>query len=237
MKDPKVLIFREALGFDKVWIPDANKTFKLYLIEQEAGRCKRCPLWRTRDRCVFGWGNPYSGIMAIGEAPGPDEDRLGKPFVGRAGEFLDYALKQAGIDRERDLYLGNVLKCIPVRFVNSFNGSVSSNNVGKWQRKSFRAPQLEEVRACSGWLEAQIKVIKPRFILAMGNPAAQYFLGRGINVTQIAGQPKKIRNGEFILYPVMHPSFIVRQKTEELEKRYIEHLKRFRELVGDLIQG
>lgn len=234
MKDPKVLFFREVCGFDRVWIPNSNKLFRLYLLEREAQKCKRCPLYKTRDKLVFGWGNPYSGIMAIGEAPGPDEDKLGKPFVGRAGEFLDAALKEAGIDRERDLYLGNILKCIPVKSVPSYNGS-SAVVMDKFQRKSFRAPQTGEISSCSGWLEAQLNIVKPKFILAMGNPAVQYFLGGGVNITTIVGQPRKIRNGQIVLYPVMHPSFIVRQKTPELENRYIEYLKKFRDLVGDLI--
>ncbi len=234
MKDPKVLILREVLGFEKVWIPEENREYKLYLLEKMSEQCKNCPLHRTREKFVFGWGNPYTGIMAVGEAPGPDEDRLGKPFVGRAGEFLNYALMEAGIDRERDLYLANVLKCIPVEFSKGSNGTAVPI-LNKYGKKSFRAPRIEEINACSKWLEAQIKIVKPKFILAMGNPAVQYFLGRGVNVTSILGEPRKIRNGEISVFPVMHPSYIIRKKTPELEKKYIEQLKKFRKLVGDLL--
>ncbi len=234
MKDPRVLILREVLGFEKVWIPQGNREYKLFLLEKTSEKCKNCPLHRTRGKFVFGWGNPYSGIMAVGEAPGPDEDRLGKPFVGRAGEFLNYALKEAGIDRERDLYLANVLKCIPVELSVNSNGT-QIPVLNKYGKKTFRPPKLEEVNACSKWLEAQIKIIKPKFILAMGNPAVQYFLGRGVNVTSVLGEARKIRNGLITVFPVMHPSYIVRKKSQELESLYIQHLKKFRDLVGKLI--
>jgi len=237
MKDPKVFILREALGFDRIWVPGSNKLYKLYELEQRAKDCKRCSLYKTRNKFVFGWGNPYSGIMAVGEAPGPEEDELGKPFVGKAGEFLDFALREAGIDRERDIYLTNVLKCFPLKIVNGMNtNGILRNGKDKVARsRPFRAPHPTEIRACSQWLEAQIEIIKPRFILAMGNPAVQYFLGPGYNVTTLQGEPRKIRNGSIVVFPVPHPSFIIRNRTEENEKRYIGLLKKFRELVGDLI--
>jgi DNA polymerase len=234
MKDPRVVIYKEALGFDRVWLPDSNKNLKLFLLEQQASKCRKCPLYRTRDKFVFGWGNPYSGIMAVGEAPGPDEDKLGKPFVGRAGEFLNYALKEAGIDRERDIYLANVLKCIPVELATGSNGNPVAlvNNYGK---KSFRVPSNSEIEACSQWLEAQISIIKPKFILAMGNPSVRYFLGKNVNVTAVLGTPRKIRDGSITVFPVLHPSYIIRKKSPDLEKMYIEQLKKFRELVSELI--
>jgi DNA polymerase len=234
MKDPRVIIYKEALGFDRVWLPDSNKNLKLFLLEHQASKCRKCPLYRTRDKFVFGWGNPYSGIMAVGEAPGPDEDKLGKPFVGRAGEFLNYALKEAGIDRERDIYLANVLKCIPVELATGSNGNPVAlvNNYGK---KSFRAPSSSEIEACSQWLEAQISIIKPKFILAMGNPSVRYFLGKNVNVTAVLGTPRKIRDGSITVFPVLHPSYIIRKKSPDLEKMYIEQLKKFKELVSGLI--
>ena len=234
MKDPRVLIWREVLGFDRVWLPDSNKKLKLFLLEQQASKCKKCPLFRTREKFVFGWGNPYSGIMAVGEAPGPDEDKLGKPFVGRAGEFLNYALKEAGIDRERDLYIANVLKCIPVELATGTNGNPVAL-LNKYGKKSFRAPNKAEIAACSEWLESQIFIIKPRFILAMGNPSVRYFLGDKVNITAVLGTPRKIRDGSITVFPVLHPSYIIRKKNPDLEKLYIQQLKNFKELVSELI--
>uniref|UniRef100_A0A7C2PF22 Type-4 uracil-DNA glycosylase n=1 Tax=candidate division WOR-3 bacterium TaxID=2052148 RepID=A0A7C2PF22_UNCW3 len=234
MKDPRVLIWREVLGFDRVWLPDSNKKLKLFLLEQQASKCKKCPLFRTREKFVFGWGNPYSGIMAVGEAPGPDEDKLGKPFVGRAGEFLNYALKEAGIDRERDLYIANVLKCIPVELATGTNGNPVAL-LNKYGKKSFRAPNKAEIAACSEWLESQISIIKPRFILAMGNPSVRYFLGDKVNITAVLGTPRKIRDGSITVFPVLHPSYIIRKKNPDLEKLYIQQLKNFKELVSELI--
>lgn len=234
MKDPRVIIYKEALGFDRVWLPDSNKNLKLLLLEQQASKCRKCPLYRTRDKFVFGWGNPYSGIMAVGEAPGPDEDKLGKPFVGRAGEFLNYALKEAGIDRERDLYIANVLKCIPVELATGANGKPVAL-LNKFGKKSFRAPNKTEVSACSEWLEAQISIVKPKFILAMGNPSVRYFLGEKVNVTAVLGTPRKIRDGSITVFPVLHPSYIIRKKSPDLEMLYIQQLKKFKELVSELI--
>ncbi|MEO0247376.1 MAG: uracil-DNA glycosylase [candidate division WOR-3 bacterium] len=237
MKDFRVTLLRDILGYSTVWIPEGNKLYKLYQLEQIAVKCKKCPLYATRNKFVFGWGNPYSGIMAVGEAPGPEEDELGKPFVGRAGEFLDYAMREAGIDRERDLYLANVLKCFPIKITNGnhLNGKINGNPQPFRRTKAFREPHPSEIKACSNWLEAQISIIKPKFILAMGNPSIRYFLGPNVNISFIAGQPRKIRGGEITVFPIHHPSFIIRNKTPENEKRYIELLKKFREVVGDLI--
>jgi DNA polymerase len=237
MKDFRVTLLKDVLGYNIVWFPNANKSYELYKIEQIAKNCKKCSLYKTRNKFVFGWGNPYSGIMAVGEAPGPEEDDLGKPFVGRAGEFLDYALREAGIDRERDLYIANVLKCFPIKIITGFQNNDLENGSKQVFRRSkpFREPSPQEVKACSSWLEMQINVIKPRFILAMGNPSLRYFLGPDMNISFIAGQPRKIRNGSITVFPIQHPSFIIRNRTPENEKRYIELLKKFRQLVGDLI--
>jgi uracil-DNA glycosylase family 4 len=120
------------------------------------GDCQRCPLARTRTRIAFGVGNPEADVMFVGEAPGADEDRQGEPFVGRAGQLLNQWLAQLGLRRE-DVYIGNVLKCRP---------------------PGNRDPRPEEVERCSPFLQAQIRAIEPKVIVALGRHAGMLLSGR-----------------------------------------------------------
>jgi len=120
-----------------------------YLRVHNVGDCQRCPLARTRNHIVFGVGNPHAEIMFIGEAPGADEDRQGEPFVGRAGQLLNQWLSQLGLARQ-DVYIANVLKCRP---------------------PGNRDPRPEEVDRCSPFLQAQIRAIEPKVIVALGRHA------------------------------------------------------------------
>ena len=116
---------------------------KLEEIEKEVLRCKKCPLWRTRTKPVVGEGDPKAKIMFIGEAPGASEDASGRPFCGAAGKVLDELLEEAGIKRE-EVYITNILKCRP---------------------PGNRNPKAEEIKACTPYLERQIKMIKPKIHL------------------------------------------------------------------------
>jgi uracil-DNA glycosylase len=127
-----------------------------YLRLHNVGDCQRCPLARTRNRIVFGVGNPEANVMFVGEAPGADEDRQGEPFVGRAGQLLNQWLSQLGLRRE-DVYIANVLKCRP---------------------PGNRDPRPEEVERCSPFLQAQIRAIEPKVIVALGRHAGGLLSGR-----------------------------------------------------------
>ena len=120
-----------------------------YLRRRNVGDCKRCGLAKTRTNIVFGVGNPEAKIVFVGEAPGADEDRQGEPFVGRAGKRLDAWLTEVGLARE-DVYIANVLKCRP---------------------PGNRDPKPDEVDKCSPFLQAQIRAIAPRVIVALGRHA------------------------------------------------------------------
>jgi DNA polymerase len=120
-----------------------------YLQVHNVGDCQRCPLARTRNRIVFGVGNPRAALMLVGEAPGADEDRQGEPFVGRAGQLLNHWLSELGLARQ-DVYIANVLKCRP---------------------PGNRDPRPEEVDRCSPFLQAQIRAIEPKVIVALGRHA------------------------------------------------------------------
>jgi len=120
-----------------------------YLQRRNIGDCQRCGLAKTRTHIVFGVGNPEAKLMFVGEAPGADEDRQGEPFVGRAGQRLDAWIREIGLSRE-DVYIANVLKCRP---------------------PGNRDPKPEEVDRCAPFLQAQIRAIGPRVIVALGRHA------------------------------------------------------------------
>ena len=127
----------------------------LAVFEQEICTCQKCPLGQTRNKFVFGVGDPNASLLLVGEAPGAEEDRLGEPFVGRAGKLLDKILAAIDRNRHKDVYICNVMKCRP------------PNN-----RDPFRA----EVDQCEPYLLHQIHLIKPKLIVALGRVAGQTLL-------------------------------------------------------------
>ena len=127
----------------------------LAAFEQEICTCQKCPLGQTRNKFVFGVGDPNASLLLVGEAPGAEEDRLGEPFVGRAGKLLDKILAAIDRNRHKDVYICNVLKCRP------------PNN---------RDPLRAEVDQCEPYLLHQIHLIKPKLIVALGRVAGQTLL-------------------------------------------------------------
>ena len=127
----------------------------LAVFEQEICTCQKCPLGQTRNKFVFGVGDPKASLLLVGEAPGAEEDRLGEPFVGRAGKLLDKILAAIDRNRHKDVYICNVMKCRP------------PNN---------RDPLRAEVDQCEPYLLHQIHLIKPKLIVALGRVAGQTLL-------------------------------------------------------------
>lgn len=123
-------------------------------IEEEIKRCRKCRLWKNRKNAVPGEGNYSANLMLVGEAPGKTEDEQGRPFVGKAGQLLTETLQKNGIER-KDIYITNVVKCRP------------PNN---------RNPMKDEIEKCFPYLKMQIEIIKPKFILTLGNFASQTIL-------------------------------------------------------------
>jgi len=155
-------------------------------LEQEIKKCCGCQLRGTCTQVVPGEGNPQADIMFIGEAPGETEDRLGRPFVGAAGKFLEEMLGTIGLKRE-DVFIANILKCRP---------------------PSNRDPMPEEVEACWPWLLQQIKTINPKLIVTLGRHAMERFLPNQ-KISQIHG--KVLRRefpeiGRLVFYALYHPA-------------------------------
>ncbi len=166
--------------------------------------CKKCALWENRNNPVVGEGDPNAKIMFIGEAPGYNEDRQGKPFVGAAGKVFDEMTSSMGLRRE-DVYITNIIKCRP------------PNN---------RNPLAEEIKQCTPYLDRQIEVIKPTLICPLGNFAASYILKKygfePLQISKINGkifEVKGISGGPKII-PLFHPAALIynrglRQKMED----------------------
>ncbi|HET7875821.1 MAG TPA: uracil-DNA glycosylase [Methylomirabilota bacterium] len=196
----------------RVFFPDPADA----LAEQEANLqgCPRCKLCRSRSTVVFGSGNPQAKLMVVGEGPGEEEDKQGKPFVGRAGQLLTRMLASVGFDRERDCYIANVIKCRPER---------------------NRNPEPDEVAACNPFLTAQIDTIRPRVILALGNFAAQTLIGTKEGITRLRGRLFQYRGA--VLVPTYHPAFLLRNPGQEFKRQAWEDLKLARREYDRLAVG
>ena len=166
-------------------------------------RCTKCPLARTRNNVVPGEGVEHPDVLVIGEGPGYDEDMSGRPFVGKAGILLDKMLAAINLDRTKNCFIANVVKCRP------------PNN---------RDPEAEEQSACSGFLEAQIHLLKPKMILCMGRIAGHKMLDTQTPLGQLRGQFYDY-NG-IPLMVTYHPSALLRD--ESLKAPAWQDLKAFR---------
>ena len=164
-------------------------------LREAAATCRGCDLWVNATQTVFGEGPRKAEVMLVGEQPGDQEDRQGHPFVGPAGRLLDAGLEHAGIDRTQ-VYVTNAVKHF--KFVVIERG-----------RRLHKKPSAGEIRACHPWLEEEIRLVKPRVVVALGATAAQALLGKQFRVTQDRGKPLPSDLAEAIVATV-HPSAILR---------------------------
>ena len=180
-------------------------------LREEAAGCKACDLWKTGTQTVFGEGAVKAEVMFVGEQPGDQEDKEGKPFVGPAGRLFDEAMEAAGIDRSL-AYVTNVVKHF------------------KWQargkRRIHQKPNWSEIAACRPWLDAELQVVKPRVLVCLGATAAQALLGRQFRVTKERGRPVESDLAPVVIATV-HPSSILRADEADREAE-------FAALVSDL---
>lgn len=183
-------------------------------LREAAAGCRGCDLWINASQTVFGEGPKLAEVMLVGEQPGDQEDRAGHPFVGPAGRLLDHALLEAGIDRGR-VYVTNSVKHF--KFVQIERG-----------RRLHKKPNAVEIRACHPWLEEEIRLVKPRVIVALGATAAQVLLGKDFRVTRDRGKPIPSEWAEAIVATV-HPSSILRAPDDSRDEAR-------REFVADLAQ-
>ena len=198
----------------------ANAT--LEQLRAAAAHCKACDLWKTGTQTVFGEGSSTAEVMFVGEQPGDREDLAGRPFVGPAGMLLDRALQEAGIERDQ-VYVTNVVKHF--KWVRDERG----------KRRIHKKPNAAEIKACRFWLEAELKVIKPRVLVCLGATAAQALLGKNFSVTRQRGELVKSPLTPYVLATV-HPSSLLRMPEEKdrhaAMARFVEDLRKVALLIN-----
>jgi DNA polymerase len=190
-------------------------------LKAAAADCKGCDLWKKGTQTVFGEGKRRATALFVGEQPGNEEDLTGKPFVGPAGRMFDSALEEAGINRQQT-YVTNVVKHF------------------KWEprgkRRIHKKPNSQEINACRPWLEAEIAVVKPKVVVALGATAAQALLGAQFRVTKNRGEFLESTLAPYIMATV-HPSSILRapdDETRRLEyRRFVDDLKKLARVLSD----
>jgi len=153
---------------------------------REVMSCDKCALSKTRRNIVFGEGDIKADIMFIGEGPGGEEDRIGRPFVGRAGRLLDELIASIGMKREQ-IYIANIVKCRP---------------------PGNRDPLPKEREQCVGYLRAQVAFIRPKIIVCLGRIAAQTIISKGLSITRERGNWTKRKS--FYILPTYHPAAVLR---------------------------
>jgi uracil-DNA glycosylase family protein len=194
-------------------MPMATASQSLETLRKEAADCRACPLWKNATQTVFGEGPPHAPLILVGEQPGDKEDIAGKPFVGPAGQMLDRALEEAGIDRNK-AYVTNAVKHF--KFVLR----------GKF--RLHQKPTTPEIKACRQWYERELAAIKPDLVVAMGATAAQSVFGKITPINRNRGRLIDLDNGTRALVTV-HPSYLLRLPDEEAKareyERFVDDLK------------
>lgn len=235
VKDIKsVLEFYQALGFERLPIKtvdssqysvvsknqkqsaissritnlaSSEKIVALKALREEIGDCQRCKLSKGRTNIVFGEGNVDAEVMFIGEGPGMEEDRQGRPFVGDAGQLLTKLIEKMGFKRE-DVYIGNIVKCRP---------------------PLNRDPEDDEINTCFPFIKRQIEIISPRVIVALGRISSQTLIGLKVPISKLRG--KFYQYGNIPLMPTFHPAYLLRNPKDkwrvwEDAQKVLEKLKK-----------
>jgi uracil-DNA glycosylase family protein len=181
-------------------------------LRAEAKRCRACPLWKNATQTVFGEGDEHAKVILVGEQPGDEEDRDGRPFVGPAGRLLDRALEAAGIDRSR-IYVTNAVKHF------------------KWEprgkRRIHKTPAQREIEACAQWLESELAALHPRVLVCLGATAGRAVFGADFRVTAMRGRFIETSHAPFA-FATFHPSALLRLRDAR------EKEAAFAQLVADL---
>ena len=180
-------------------------------LENSIKNCQKCNLCKARQNIVFGVGNKNAKIMFIGEGPGADEDRLGEPFVGRAGKLMNMAFKMVGINRE-NVYITNIVKCRPPQ---------------------NRNPKEDEATACLDYLRNQVVLVKPKIIVLLGSVALKNILGKEYGIT--ASRGKWIEKKGITYMPTWHPAALLRDENKKID--FIKDLMLVTERVNQVVKN
>jgi DNA polymerase len=192
---------------------------RLDTLREDARGCRACDLWRYGTQTVFGEGASDALVMFVGEAPGDQEDLVGRPFVGPAGQLFDRALQDAEIDRDK-VYVTNAVK----HFKFLLRG----------KRRIHQKPNLVEIAACHRWLASELEVVKPGLVVTLGATAGRAVFGYDIKVLKQRGSVVALDDGTHVLITI-HPSFLLRLPDEATKSaeygKFVADLTRVRELA------
>jgi len=191
-------VVARAVGGQSLSADEKSQALQV-LRAQHDRECPHCTVVTYHTQTVFGEGDPEARLMFIGEAPGEDEDRTGRPFVGKAGQKLNDIIKAMGMQRE-NVYIANILKSRP---------------------PENRTPLPDEVQKCSPYLHQQIAIIQPEVIVALGNPATKMLLQTDIGITRLRGQWGMYSHDEvrIAVMPTFHPAYLLRNYTPDTRKK------------------
>src|ERR1700726_3574056 len=191
----------------------ATSPTSLKILREEAAGCRACPLWKDAAQTRLGGGAETGLIMRVGEQPGDKEDLAGKPFVGPAGQMLDRALEEAGIDRNK-VYVTNAVKHFKF--------------VPRGKIRLHQKPNTSEIKACRQWYERELASTKPALVVAMGATAAQSVFGKITPINKNRGRPIDLGDGIQALVTV-HPSYLLRLPDAAAKarqyQRFVDDLK------------
>jgi len=178
-------------------------------LKKECLSCNACSLREGARQVVFGVGNTNTKIMLVGEGPGEQEDKEGEPFVGKSGQLLDKYLELIDLDRSKNIYIANIVKCRPPH---------------------NRDPKPEEQDICIRWLREQVKIIRPKIIVCLGRIAAQKLISPDFRVTAQHGQ--FIEKGGIFFMGTFHPSALLRNESNK--PAALEDFQKLREKIKEL---
>ncbi|MDB4089836.1 uracil-DNA glycosylase [Gammaproteobacteria bacterium] len=187
------------MGIDIFWYSKkltqniSSENNNLTSLDEIIKKCKKCNLHKTRRNTVFGEGDPDSNIMIIGEAPGREEDEVGRPFVGRAGKLLNEFLKSINLNRD-SVFIVNTIKCRP---------------------PENRDPEASEISACSDYLDQQINIIKPKVLVLLGKIAANRLLGEDMPMSELRLKKFFIDKYDIPIIVFYHPAYILRSPSQK----------------------
>lgn len=204
-----------AVAVEAIVVEGATKAEKLAYLQSRVKACRKCAhLASFRTQTVFGVGNPEAELMFVGEAPGFEEDKQGEPFVGPAGQLLTKMIGAMGLSRSQ-VYIANILKCRP---------DMPKGAPGN------RKPTAEEMRTCLPYVSAQIDVIAPKVIVALGSTAVEGIFGEACKITQMRGKMLEFRG--IPVMPTFHPSYLLRNQSPAEKRKVWEDLMQVMEVLG-----
>src|SRR3954452_22615880 len=215
---------RHALEAERAVAPGGNLRASWEALLKDARKCTRCDLYKHATQAVFGEGPLDASIMFVGEQPGDQEDLVGRPFVGPAGQLFDAALEKAGIDRST-VYVTNAVKHFKF--------------VLRGKRRIHNKPDAGEITACRWWIEHERELMRPPVTVALGATAARSLVGKIVTISKVRGEPLTLADGSEC-WVTAHPSSILRAPDEEArregKKLFLRDLKRIKARAEELVR-